>query len=141
MRKCLSGLAILICAAAPIWAHHGSTGYDQKKPVHLVGTVSGLDWSNPHIVVHVDAPGADGKMATWLVNTRPPNTAIREGFSKADFAVGTAVTIDGYQASDGSNRVNGTNILLKDGKGIKSAPCFDDEPYCYKPWAGSAIPK
>src|SRR5580692_1828196 len=95
-------IAVLL-AAAPIWAHHGSAGFDQKKPVHLVGKVSLVEWINPHIVIHVEAGDVDGRIATWLVNTLPPNPAIRLGFSKSFFAVGTDLIVDGYQAEDGSN--------------------------------------
>jgi hypothetical protein len=125
-------------AAAPLWAHHGSTGFDQKKPVHFVGKVSGLDWSNPHIVIHVDVTGADGKVATWLVNTIAPNPAIRRGLSKTSFAVGTEITVDGFQALDGSHHVNGTNIVLEDGQKIVSPDCFDNGPFCYKPNDGKS---
>ena len=126
----------VLLAASPIWAHHGSTGFDQKKPVHLVGKVSLLEWMNPHIVIHLEAAGADGKVATWLVNTLPPNTAMRRGFSKSSFAVGTEISVDGYQALDGSNHVNGTNIVLGDGQRIVTPDCFDNVPHCYKPGDG-----
>ncbi len=80
---------------------------------------------NPHIVIHLDAAGTDGKVATWLVNTLPPNTMIRRGFSKDFFAVGTDLTIDGYQAEDGSNHVNAAGIVFKGGKKIDTPGCFD----------------
>jgi Family of unknown function (DUF6152) len=136
MRFKLSIIIAVLLAAAPIWAHHGSTGFDQKKPVHLVGKISMLDWSNPHIVIHLDVAGADGKVATWLVNTLPPNAAIRRGFLKTSFAVGTEISVEGYQALDGSNHVNGTNIALGDGQQIVTPDCFDNGPYCYKPADG-----
>lgn len=125
-----------LLAAAPVWAHHGSAGFDQNKPVHLVGKVSQLDWINPHIVIHIEVAGADGNVATWLVNTLAPNAAMRSGFSKSSFWTGMDITVDGYQATDGSNHVNGTNIVLPDGKNIVSAACFNDEPGCYKPFDG-----
>ncbi len=128
-------VAVLL-AAAPIWAHHGSTGFDQKKPVHLIGKVSLLEWNNPHVVIHLEVVGADGKAATWLVNTRPPNPMIRLGFSKSSFAVGTELTIDGYQAEDGSNHVNGTSIVFQDGKKIDTPGCFDAAGRGL-PWASS----
>jgi hypothetical protein len=134
MRFKLTFLIAALLVAIPIWAHHGSTGFDQKKPVHFTGKVSGLDWSNPHIVIHLDVTGADGKVATWLVNTIPPNPAIRWGLSKNSFALGTEITVDGYQALDGSNYVNGTNIVLGDGQKIVTPDCFkDDGSFCYKP--------
>jgi hypothetical protein len=116
-----------------MWAHHGSTGFDQKKPVHFVGKVSQVEWSNPHVVVHLDVAGADGKVATWLVNTLPPSPAKRLGFSASSFAVGTELTVDGYQAIDGSNHVNGTSIVFQDGRKIVTADCFGDQSFCYHP--------
>jgi hypothetical protein len=140
MQLKLPVLIILLLAAAPVWAHHGSAGFDQNKPVHLVGKVSQLEWSNPHIVIHLDVAGADGKVAMWLVNTLSPNAAKRRGFSQSFFAVGTEISVDGYQATDGSNHVNGTNIVLPDGKKIVSPDCFADEPYCYKGLDGKSNP-
>jgi len=123
----------LLLAAAPIWAHHGSTGFDQNKPVHLVGKVSLLEWNNPHVVVHLDVVGPDGTVATWLVNTLPPNAATRRGFPKTSFEVGTELSVDGYQAIDGSNHVNGTSIVFMDGKTIVTPDCFAGGPSCYTP--------
>jgi hypothetical protein len=138
MRRKLPVVITVLLAAIPSWAHHGSAGFDQKKPVHLVGKVSQLDWMNPHIVIHLDVAGADGKVATWLVNTLPPNTAQRRGFSQNSFAVGTAISVDGFQALDGSNHVNGTNLVLGDGQKIVTPDCFDNGPYCYKPVDGKS---
>ena len=136
MRLKLPLVVAVLLAAAPIWAHHGATGFDQTKPVHLVGKVSLLEWMNPHIVIHLDVAGADGKVSTWLVNTLPPNVAKRLGFSQSSFAEGKEVTVDGYQALDGSNHVNGTNIMLGDGQKIVTSGCFDNGPHCFKPVDG-----
>ena len=131
MRFKLPVIIAALLAVAPIWAHHGSTGFDQNKPVHFIGNVSAVDWSNPHVVIHLEVAGADGKVSTWLVNTLPPNTAKRLGFSKESFSTGTELTIDGYQAIDGSNHVNGTSIVFQDGKKITSPDCFTDHQFCY----------
>jgi hypothetical protein len=138
MRLKLPIVIAVLLAVVPIWAHHGSTGFDQKKPVHFIGKVSGLDWNNPHIVVHLDVAGTDGRVETWLVNTLAPNAAKRRGFSKDSFATGTDLTVDGYRALDGSNHVNGTTIVLADGQKIVSPDCFDNGPYCYKPVDGKS---
>src|SRR5215831_6811106 len=132
MRLKLAVLIGALLAAAPVWAHHGSTGFDQNRPVHLIGKITMLEWTNPHIVVHLDVVGTDGKVATWLVNTVPPNVAKRQGFSQSSFAVGTELSIDGYQAIDGSNRVNGS-IVFKDGKKIGGYDCFAPGAVCYAP--------
>ena len=140
MRLKLSVVIVVLLAAAPLWAHHGSTGFDQKKPVHFIGKVSLLEWTNPHIVIHLEVAGADGKVATWLVNSFPPNAAKRLGFSQSSFAVGTEITVDGYQATDGSNHVNGTSIVFGDGKKIVGSDCFDGGQNCFKPLDGKGNP-
>src|SRR5947207_259018 len=133
MRLNFSAVIVSLLAAAPIWAHHGSAGFAQKKPVHFIGKISLLEWTNPHIVIHLEVPGADGKVATWLVNSFPPNVAKRRGFSQSSFAVGTEITVDGYQATDGSNHVNPTSIVFGDGKKIVGPDCFDPAQNCFKP--------
>ncbi|HET9215608.1 MAG TPA: DUF6152 family protein [Terriglobia bacterium] len=98
MRLRLTGVIAVLLATVPLWAHHGATGFDQTKPVHLIGKVSILQWNNPHVVIHLDVAGVDGKVATWRVNTLPPNVATRNGFSQSSFPAGTELTVDGYQA-------------------------------------------
>jgi hypothetical protein len=105
----------------------------------LAGKVGMVEWSNPHVVIHLDVAGADGKVATWLVNTLPPNTAKRQGFPESSFAVGTEISVDGYQATDGSNHVNGTSIAFPDGKKIVSPDCFGGRQHCYAPAEGKSI--
>jgi uncharacterized protein DUF6152 len=136
MRLKLPVVVAVFLAATPILAHHGSTGFDQKKPVHLIGKVSELEWMNPHIVIHLEAVGADSKLVTWLVNSFPPHAATSMGFAKSSFAIGTEISVDGYQAIDGSNHVNSTRILFKDGKAIVSPDCFVDEQRCFRPVVG-----
>lgn len=91
---------------------------------------------NPHIVIHLEAAGADGKVVTWLVNTAPPHVAVRMGLSKSSFALGTEISVDGYQAIDGSNHVNSTSIVFKDGKAIVGPDCFVDQQRCFRPLDG-----
>ena len=136
MRLKLPVVIAVLLAATPMWAHHGSTGFDQKKPVHLIGKISEVEWMNPHIVIHLEAAGADGKVVTWLVNTAPPHLATRMGFTKNSFAVETEISVDGYQAIDGSNHVNSTSIVFKDGKSIVGPDCFVDQQRCFRPLDG-----
>ena len=125
--------------AAALWAHHGSAGFDQNKPVHFSGKITKVEWTNPHVVVHVDVAGA-GKTVTWLVNTRPPNAAKRSGFPESTFATGTEVTVDGFQAIDGSNRVNGTSIAFPDGRRITTPECFTSGEFCIGSVEGKGHP-
>ena len=120
MRRTLSfslGSAALLLAVAPLWAHHAfEAEFDQKKPVHLVGKVTMMEWINPHSWIHIDVTGPDGKVTNWMVECGSPNIMLRRGFTKNSLDVGTELTVDGYQAKNGSNRANGSSVLFRDGR-------------------------
>jgi hypothetical protein len=109
------GLGLLL-AAAPLWAHHAfEAEYDQKKPVHLVGKVTEMEWINPHSWIHVDVVGADGKVTNWMVECGSPNIMLRRGFTKRSLETGTELDIQGFQAKSGETKANGSSITFKDG--------------------------
>lgn len=120
MRTKLAVLAVgagMILGAIPAWAHHAfAAEFDAKKPVHLEGTVTQVELINPHAWIHVDVKGADGNVTNWMVEAGSPNVLLRRGFTKQSVAVGTPVVVEGYQSKDGSNRANGRDITLPDGK-------------------------
>jgi len=107
----------LSLAAVPVWAHHAfQAEYDDKKPVHLVGKVTEMEWINPHAWIHVDVTGPDGKVTNWMVECGSPNIMLRRGFTKRSLEVGTELEIRGYQAKTGENKANGSSVTFKDGK-------------------------
>ena len=109
--------AVAIGAAMPAWAHHAfAAEFDAKKPLHFEGTVTKVELINPHAWIHVDVKGADGTVTNWMVEAGSPNVLLRRGFTKQSVAPGTAVVIDGYQAKDGSARMNGRDITLPGGQ-------------------------
>jgi hypothetical protein len=121
-------LLIVALAAIPMGAHHGATGFDQNKPVHLAGKIVKVDWVNPHVVIHLDVAGA-----SWRVSTIPPIAAVPRGFPQSSFAAGTELTVDGHQALDGTNLVNATRVAFPDGKAIVSPDCFASPKLCFSP--------
>jgi len=110
-----AGVALL--AAVPAWAHHSfAAEFDADRPVKIHGTVTKMEWINPHAWIHIDVKGADGKVTNWMVECGSPNTLLRRGFTRASVAVGQEIVVDGYQAKDGTNRANGRDVTLPDGK-------------------------
>jgi hypothetical protein len=120
MRNTLSvaaALAGLLLAVSPIRAHHAfAAEYDAKKQVRLEGVVTAMEWINPHAWIHIDVTGPDGKVTSWMVEGGSPNILLRRGFNKGSLEKGQKITVDGFQAKDGSNRANGSNITYPDGK-------------------------
>ena len=120
MRKKLAmslGIAGLLLAAAPMWAHHAfAAEFDAQKPVKLRGTVVKVEFINPHSWIHIDVKDADGKVTRWMVEGGSPNALFRRGVTKDALPQGTEISVDGYQAKDGSNRANGRDITFADGK-------------------------
>jgi len=98
-------------------AHHAfAAEFDAKKPVHFRGVVTKVELINPHTWIHLDVKQPDGTTVNWMFEAGSPNVLLRRGFTKASVPAGTEVIVDGYQSKDGSNRANGRDITLPDGR-------------------------
>jgi hypothetical protein len=108
---------VALTAGAPVLAHHSfAAEFDGSKPVTLKGTVTKMEWINPHAWLHVDVKGPDGKVVSWMVEGGAPNALLRRGWNRNSVVAGTTVVIEGFRAKDGSNRANGRDVTLPDGK-------------------------
>ena len=121
--------ACLMLAAAPVWAHHAfQAEYDDRKPVHLAGKVTEMEWINPHSWIHIDVVGADGKVTNWMVECGSPNIMLRRGFNKRSLEPGTELIVDGYQAKSGDTKANGGSVTFKDGRRLFVGGSNPDDP-------------
>jgi hypothetical protein len=109
--------ALLVAAAAPqAHAHHSfAAEFDANQPVELHGTITKMEWINPHSWLHIDVKNADGTTTPWMIEGATPNTLLRRGFTREAVKAGTEITIVGYRAKNGANRANGRDLILPDG--------------------------
>src|SRR3989442_14208559 len=108
---------VLLLAVVPVWAHHAfAAEFDQSKPGKVRGLVVKWELTNPHSWIHIDVKGPDGKAVTWMIEGASPNNPYRLGLPKESLPPGSDITVEGYQAKDGSTRAVGRNITFADGK-------------------------
>ncbi|MGH9202840.1 MAG: DUF6152 family protein [Vicinamibacterales bacterium] len=114
----IAGVGVFVAVAAvSLSAHHAfAAEFDANKPVKFEGTVTKMQWINPHVWLHMDVKLADGKVENWAFEAGTPNVLFRRGFTKNSLLPGTRIVIDGYRAKDGSRRANGRDITFADGR-------------------------
>jgi predicted extracellular nuclease len=123
----IAGVALLAPAAA--LAHHSfAAEYDVKKPVTLKGTVTNVEWTNPHARFYLDVKDDSGKDSNWNFELASPNVLVRQGWSRHSLKVGDSVTVEGSQAKDGSQMANARTVTLADGKKVFAFSASDAPP-------------
>ena len=109
--------ALLLATAAALSAHHSfAAEFDANQPVQLRGTVVRVEWINPHTWIHLDVKKGDGSVERWMIEGGTPNTLLRRGLTKNSLPQGTEIMVDGYKAKNGTNRANGRDLTLTDGR-------------------------
>ena len=107
----------ILLAALPVQAHHSfAADFDVNQPITLRGTLTRMEWFNPHGWIYIDVKDADGKVTNWGIEAGAPTTLLRRGLRKTDFPIGSEVVVEGYRAKGGAPRANGKTLTFKDGR-------------------------
>ncbi len=115
----VAALTLMLALPAPAMAHHAfGAEFDPNRPLILRGPVTKVEWVNPHAWIHIEHTNEDGTTEAWMVEGGTPNTLLRAGLTRDSLKPGTFIVVDGYQSKDRSNRANGRDVTLEDGRKV-----------------------
>ena len=127
--RLIAGAGFAAAISMPAYAHHSfAAEFDASKTVTLVGSVTKVEWQNPHIWVYLDVKDDQGRVQPWQCEGGAPNTLTRNGWSKESLKFGEQVTIDGALAKDGSKTCNMRVVKLPDGRTVFAGSSGGDAP-------------
>ena len=120
--KLIGSLILALSCAAQAVAHHSAIAeYDLAKPVKVTGTVTRVEWSNPHISFYVDVKNPNGTVTNWGFSGGAPGVLQRRGISRTAMKPGDEVVVEGFRAKDGSSNGSGNNVTFPDGRRVFTA--------------------
>jgi hypothetical protein len=116
----LAAAAGLAAASGTTLAHHGSAAYDMTKLVTVQGTVTGYEFVQPHVLIHLDVKGDNGNTEKWLGESNTPNIVARSGWSRNSLKPGDQITMVGYRAKNGARDLRLEKVILPNGQELNS---------------------
>jgi hypothetical protein len=130
MTKTLALLTgFLLAGAIPLAAHHSfAAEYDSAKPVDVTGTLTKVEWTNPHIWFYLDVKDEKGNVTNWGFSAAPPGVLMRRGIQKEVMKIGSVIHVQGFRAKDGSNNASGGTVTFADGRRVFTASSEDAVP-------------
>jgi hypothetical protein len=124
----VAGLGLFLLASLGTAHHSFSAQFDAEKPIKLTGTVTKVQWRNPHAWFYIDVEDDDGDVANWGLELGSPNLLMRQGWTRSSIKGGDAVTVEGFHSRDGSNTGNARMItLVETGKILSTKSSYKGE--------------
>jgi len=119
----------VVASSARVGAHHSfAAQYDASKAIRLTGTLTKVDWANPHTYFYLDVKEPDGQVVQWGFEAGSPGALSRRGFKRGDLKIGDTIIVDGYRARDGSRLADARRVTLPDGRIVSGASAGDGGP-------------
>jgi hypothetical protein len=127
------GLSIGLCLATgtgtSLSAHHSfAAEFDDTKPVKVTGTITNVEWKNPHIWFYIDVKNPDGTVTNWGFAGGAPGQLMRRGITKDQLKLGETIVVEGFRAKDGSSNASGGRVTFPDGRNVLTASPQDRQP-------------
>jgi hypothetical protein len=123
-------VAAMLLVAMPLSAHHSfAAEFDSSKLLTLKGTITKMEWLNPHSWLYIEVKSEDGKAEEWAIEFGAPNSLYRRGWLKSSLPVGQTVTVSAYLAKDGSHKANAQDVVLPDGKKLFAGSAGTGAPF------------
>ena len=129
LQSAAAAAALSLLVALPAQAHHSfAAEFDGSKPVRLVGTITKIEWTNPHTYFYVDVVDSKGTVHNWACEAGNPGALTRRGWKKSDIKFGDKLIVDGYLAKDGSRLMDARRVTLPDGRTVYGGSAGDGGP-------------
>jgi Family of unknown function (DUF6152) len=126
---CFAVTLFALAVVAPLLGHHSfASEFDATKAIRLTGTLTKIEWTNPHSYFYLDVKDQKGAVVNWACEGAPPGAFSRRGFKKGDIKIGDTLVVDGYQAKDGSHLMDARRVTLPDGRNIYGGTPGDGGP-------------
>jgi hypothetical protein len=127
VRVLAAGILAVVLGGTPARAHHSfAAEYDSKKPVTLTGTVTKVEWLNPHVRFYADVKDEAGAVASWEFELASGTSLVRQGWTRTSLKPSETIKVEGYLARDGSRLVNAVTVSLADGKKLFAGSSFEN---------------
>jgi hypothetical protein len=118
----------LLLGAGTASAHHAfSRDFDQSKPVTLSGTVTKVQWTSPHVMAYIDVKDRSGKVTNWKIEMGNPAQLTKAGWTKDKLKAGEMVSLEGWQAKNGTNFANAEEVTMPNGQKLIAASSYDQQ--------------
>jgi hypothetical protein len=129
MKATLAFALVVLAGAVSASAHHSfAAEFDAAKPIRLVGTITKVQWTNPHSFFYIDVKDESGAVVNWACEGGGPGALSRRGWKRGDLKLGDTLVVDGYMARDGSHLIDARRVTLPDGRSVYGGSQGDGGP-------------